>query len=168
MPGTHELYLVRHGIAAVRGEQFPDDTKRPLTSHGIARMRREAEGLAALGVGFDIILTSPLVRAKQTADALATSVPGKPPVLTTEALAPGGTHAAIVDELAKHSRRTRIALVGHEPDLGELAARLIGAKKAIELKKGSVCRIDVQSLPPAGPGRLRWLATPRMLRKSGK
>jgi phosphohistidine phosphatase len=168
MPGTHELYLIRHGIAAERGPQYPDDTKRPLTTQGIARLRREADGLVQLDVQFDVVLTSPLVRAKQTADIISSALPGRPNVVTAEALSPGGSHASVIDELAKHVRRTRIALVGHEPDLGELAARLIGAKKPIELKKGSVCRIDVQSLPPAGAGRLRWLLTPRMLRKIGK
>lgn len=168
MAGTHELYLIRHGIAAERGPQYPDDTKRPLTTQGIARLRREADGLVQLDVVFDIILSSPLVRARQTADVIASTLPGRPGVVAVDALAPGASHAAIVDELAKHARRSRIALVGHEPDLGELAARLIGARQPIELKKGSVCRIDVQSLPPAGPGRLRWLASPRMLRKIGK
>lgn len=168
MPGTHELYLIRHGIAAQRGPQYPDDTKRPLTTQGIARLRREAEGLVQLDVAFDLVLSSPLVRARQTADIIAGALPGRPNVVTTDTLAPGGSYAAIIDELGKHTRRARIALVGHEPDLGEFAARLVGGKKPIELKKGSVCRIDVQSLPPAGPGRLRWLLTPRMLRKIGK
>jgi phosphohistidine phosphatase len=168
MAGTHELYLIRHGIAAERGPQYPDDTKRPLTQQGIARLRRGADGLIQLDVAFDIIISSPLTRAKQTADVIASALPGKPTVVYTDALAPGAPHTAIIDELAKHSRRARIALVGHEPDLGELAARLLSAKKPVELKKGSVCRIDVQSLPPAGPGRLRWLLTPRMLRKIGK
>jgi phosphohistidine phosphatase len=168
MPGTHELYLIRHGIAAERGPQYPDDSKRPLTAQGVSRLRRATDGLIQLDVQLDVVLTSPLVRAKQTADVIAGALPGRPNVVTTDSLAPGGSHASIIDELAKHSRRTRIALVGHEPDLGELAARLIGAKKPIELKKGSVCRIDVQSLPPAGSGRLRWLITPRMLRKIGK
>jgi phosphohistidine phosphatase len=168
MAGTHELYLIRHGIAAERGPQYPDDTKRPLTPHGVARLRRQADGLIQLDVAFDIVISSPLTRAKQTADVIATSLPGKPSIVLSDALAPGAPHAAIIDELAKHARRSRIAIVGHEPDLGEFAARLIGAKKAVELKKGSVCRIDVQSLPPAGPGRLRWLISPRMLRKIGK
>ncbi len=67
-------------------------------------------------------------------------------------------------DLEKQARKSRIALVGHEPGLGELAGRLIGSRHAIEFKKGAVCRIDLDQIPPTGPGRLRWFLTPRMLR----
>jgi phosphohistidine phosphatase len=163
-----ELYLIRHGLAAERGENYPDDTKRPLTSRGIQKLRREAKALNALDVSFDVILTSPLVRARQTAEALASGLRVPPPVINAPSLVPGGTHNAIVDELAKQShRRKKIALVGHEPGIGELAARLLGLRKPVEFKKGAICRIDVTALPPTGPGQLRWLLTPRMLRKIG-
>jgi phosphohistidine phosphatase len=162
-----ELYLIRHGLAAQGGDSYPDDAKRPLTQQGVERLKREAEGLVELDVAFDLILTSPLVRARQTADVLAAALPSRPAIVNTNALAPGAGRSAIVDELAEHAQCRRIALVGHEPDIGELAARLIGARTAIEFKKGAICRIDVQALPPAGPGRLRWLLTPRILRKVG-
>ncbi len=168
MADSVELYLIRHGLAAERGDEFPDDAKRPLTSRGIARLRKETKGLAQLDIAFDVILTSPLVRARQTADALASGLSSKPPVVNTEALAPGGTYAAFVDELSRHARRTRIAAVGHEPGVGELAARLIGAKRPIEFKKGAICRIDLEALPPTGPGELRWFLSPKMLRMIGK
>ena len=67
MPGPYELYLVRHGLAEERGDAWPDDTKRPLTDEGISRMRKAARGLARLGVSVEVVLTSPLVRARQTA-----------------------------------------------------------------------------------------------------
>ena len=66
-------------------------------------------------------------------------------------------------DLEKHARKTRIALVGHEPGIGELAARLIGSRHPIEFKKGAICRIDVEEVPPSGPGALRWLLTPKIL-----
>ena len=73
-----------------------------------------------------------------------------------------------MDELAKQShRRKKIAIVGHEPGIGELAARLMGLRKAIEFKKGAICRIDVAALPPTGNGQLKWFLTPRILRKIG-
>jgi phosphohistidine phosphatase len=164
MPAGYELYLIRHGIAEERGDAWPDDTKRPLTERGIARLKKEARGLARLGVTFDVMLTSALVRARQTADAVAGAFDPRPPIVTVESLAPGGTYQAVLADLGKQSRRSRIALVGHEPGLGELAARLIGSRHPIELKKGAVCRIDFDTLPPAGPGALRWLVTPKILR----
>ena len=162
-----ELYLVRHGIAAERGRDHPDDSKRPLTSDGIASLRKEARALDALGVAFDHIITSPLVRAKQTADIFAEFLKSKPSVSTSDSLAPAGSAAAVFQEVAKHARKGRIALVGHEPNLGELAARLIGSKTPIEFKKGGICRIDFEVLPPKGAGHLRWFVTPKVLRKIG-
>jgi len=160
-----DLYLVRHGIAAERGEEWPDDTRRPLTETGTTRFKEVVKGLAWLDVEIDEIFTSPLVRAKQTADVFAETMKSKPPVATSDALTPAGTPAAVIQELARHSKKGRIALVGHEPNLGELAARLIGARTPIEFKKGAICRIDFEVLPPKGHGQLRWFVTPLMLRK---
>jgi phosphohistidine phosphatase len=162
---TLELYIIRHGVAAERGEEYPDDSKRPLTSSGISRLRKEAKALDAIGVAFDLILTSPLVRARQSADVFAETMKSKPTVANTDSLAPAGTPTAVMQELGKHMRKGRIALVGHEPNLGELAARLIGAKSPLEFKKGGVCRIDFEVFPPKGVGHLQWFVTPRMLRK---
>jgi len=136
-----ELYLVRHAPAAERGPDWPDDDVRPLTPDGAAKFRKAVAGLAALGVQIDLVLTSPLVRCRQTADILADGLPGRPRV------------------------QARVALVGHEPDIGHLASKLLGMRRAIEFRKGAVCRIDVDGLPPGGPGRLSWFATPRMLRR---
>jgi phosphohistidine phosphatase len=110
---TLELYLIRHGVAAERGEEYPDDSKRPLTSDGIARLRKEAKALDALDVTFDVILSSPLVRARQTADVFAEVMKSKPPVQTIDALTPAGGPAAVVHELGRYMRKERIALVGH-------------------------------------------------------
>ena len=162
-----ELYLIRHGIAAERGDEFPDDSKRPLTSEGIASLRKEVKALDELGIGFDHIITSPLVRAKQTAEVFAQHLQTKPSLSSSDALAPAGSPAAVVQEIVKHARKGRIALVGHEPNMGELAARLIGARTPLEFKKGGICRIDFEVLPPKGVGHLRWFVTPKMLRRIG-
>jgi phosphohistidine phosphatase len=160
---TLELYLIRHGVAAERGEDYPDDSKRPLTSEGIARLRKEAKALEALDVSFDQILSSPLVRARQTADVFAEAM--KAPIANTDALTPAGSPAHVIQELGKHMRKARIALVGHEPNMGELAAHLIGSKVPLSFKKGAICRIDFAIFPPKGKGALMWFVTPRMLRK---
>jgi phosphohistidine phosphatase len=159
-----ELYLIRHGIAAERGKEWPDDSKRPLTPDGISRLRKTARGLNAIGVGFDQIVTSPLVRTRQTADIFAEELKAKPPVVTADALAPAGTPASVIQEIARHVRKPRVALVGHEPNLGELAAQLIGSRTPLEFKKGGICRIDFDVLPPKGAGALRWFLTPKILR----
>src|SRR5687767_6561181 len=125
---TLELYLVRHAIAADRGADYPDDSKRPLTNAGISRFRKEAKAMAALDVGIELIITSPLTRAKQTAEILAQALPARPSLTSSDSLAPAGTPASVFQELAKHMRKGKIALVGHEPNIGELAARLIGSR----------------------------------------
>ena len=165
MPST-ELYLVRHAIAAVRGDEWPDDTKRPLTKWGITRFRKCVTGLRELEVAVDEIFTSPLVRARQTAEILAAGM-GKPPVKMLDALAPGHTARHVMTQLAKAARRRRIALVGHEPELGELAAHLIGASRAMPFKKGGVCRVDIESLTSRRAGTLIWFVGPKMLRALG-
>ena len=164
---TLELYLIRHGAAAERGKEYPDDSKRPLTSKGIADLRKEAKALVHLGVEFDHIISSPLVRTRQTAEVFAQALPTKPSVTYSDSLAPAGAPAAVFQELAKHMRKQRIAIVGHEPNMGELAARLIGARVPLEFKKGAICRIDFEVFPPKGSGTLRWFMPPRMLRRLG-
>ncbi len=164
MPDSVTLYLVRHAVAAEAGREYPDDSLRPLTPEGMAKFRKEAPALAAMEAAIDRIYSSPLVRARQTAEILAESVPGHPPVQVIDALAPGGTFNDVMNAIARAGRDTQIALVGHEPGMGALAARLIGGSAAIPFKKGAVCRIDVEGLPPAAPGELRWFLTPKIMK----
>lgn len=168
MPTSLELYLVRHAVAALRGPDYPDDAERPLTPEGVDRWRRSAAGLREIGVAVDVVLTSPLVRAQETAEILAATLKPKPRLTVAEALAPGRKPAEALALIAKYAAAprgaSRLALVGHEPDLGELAARLLGAKGVIEFKKGAVCRLDVDRAMPAGPATLRWFLPPRVLR----
>ena len=165
---AHELYLIRHGIAEERGDAWPDDAKRPLSEGGIGRMRKNARGLRRYGVEIDVVLTSPLVRARQTADVVAAAFDSRPAVVIADGLAPGSSYESLLADLEKHSKRRSIALVGHEPGIEQLAARLSGSRYQFKFKKGAVCRIDVGSLPPAGTGLLQWFATPRMLRSIRK
>jgi len=160
-----ELYLIRHGIAAERGPEYPDDSKRPLTNKGMTALRRQAKALNRLGIAFDLIVSSPLTRTRQTAEIIADNLDGKPTIAHSDALAPAGTPTAVMQEIARHSRKGRIALVGHEPNIGELAARLIGARSPIAFKKGAICRIDFDGLPPKALGQLRWFLPPRFMRK---
>jgi len=163
-----ELYLIRHGLAEDRGEQWPDDAKRPLTQDGIAKLRRAAKALTRLEVVLDVMVTSPLVRARQTAEVIAGGLAPHPHIVVAESLAPGASPAAVLADLEKQAKRSRVALVGHEPGIGELAARLVGTRHPIAFKKGAICRIDVEALPPSGPGELRWFLTPRIMKSVGK
>lgn len=166
MAATLQLFLVRHAIAAERGPNYPDDRKRPLTNAGALRFKQVVEGLRTLDVKPTLVLSSPLVRAMQTAELFVAGIGGKPRLETLEALAPGGRTAAIFEALAKYGKKAEaIALVGHEPDLGELAARLLRARGTIDFKKGAVCCLDLDGATPTGPGTLRWLLPPRALRK---
>ena len=165
---AHEVYLIRHGLAEERGDAWPDDTRRPLTEEGISRIKKGARGLVRLGLEFDVVLTSPLVRTRQTAEVFAAAFNTRPPIAVIDSLAPEGSVQAVMNDLEKHARRARIAIVGHEPGIGELAARLLGSRRPLEFKKGAVCRIDIESIPPAGPGTLRWFLTPRILRELRK
>ncbi len=161
------LYLVRHAIAEDRGDAWPDDAKRPLTRKGIGRMRQIARGLRTLGVEIDLVLASPLVRAKQTAELLANGLKPAPSLTVISALSPGVRPPQAVDAIQPYRKARGLALVGHEPDLGELAAWLIGAKAPLPFKKGGVCRIEFDGPPAQGAGQVSWFATPKMLRALG-
>lgn len=165
MAAQIELYLVRHAIAADRGPKYPDDRLRPLTPAGSKQFAKSVPGLTALGVEISLVLTSPLVRARETATLLASGLKPKPAIVEIEGLAPGGRHQAVIDAIKSHAKRhKKLALVGHEPDLGELAARLLGARGHVEFKKGGVCFIQMDGATPGGPGTLRWMLTPKALR----
>ena len=126
-------------------------------------MRQIVRRLRELGVVVDLVLTSPLVRAKQTAELLVEGLRPTPTLVVIPVLAPGTSPAQTAEALGGFRKARRVALVGHDPGIGELAAWLIGANDADPFKKGGICRIDVASFPPSGGGQLIWLATPAML-----
>jgi phosphohistidine phosphatase len=167
LPGEYRLYIMRHGPAAAGGAAYPEDSKRPLTPDGKKKMQEIAKGLKRLGFAADWIVSSPLVRAVETAEIVAASLEASVPLDRSETLSPGGSAEALITYLAKHGSRRRVLVVGHEPDLGQLAARLIGAGRHANLafKKGGCCLIRFQEFPPRSPGELGWWLTPRVLRK---
>lgn len=160
-----QIYLVRHAAAEPRGPAWPDDTLRPLTPRGARRFAEAAEGLAAMDGLPELILTSPLVRTRATATVLAEASEPAVKVVDLAPLAPGGRAAAVLAALRSRGRPTRVALVGHEPDLGKLAAYLIGASRPIPFKKGAMCRVDVPLTGRGGEGTLIWFLPPRALRR---
>jgi phosphohistidine phosphatase len=165
----YELYIMRHGIAVARGADFADDSKRPLTPEGKKKIKEIASGLKRLGVVVDWVVTSPLVRAVETAEIVAEFLGPNVPVDFCDALCPGGSAETLITFLAKHPNRQRVLVAGHEPDLSSLAARLIGAARhaGLALKKGGCCLVEFDQFPPKSPGNLVWWATPRLLRRLG-
>ncbi|HEV2349263.1 MAG TPA: phosphohistidine phosphatase SixA [Terriglobia bacterium] len=166
--GGYEFYIMRHGLASPRtAAGITDDAKRPLTPEGKKKTQEIARGLLRLGLELEWIVSSPLVRAVETAGIVSDSLDSKIPMDITDALRPGGSPEALFAFLARHPHRKRVLVVGHEPDLAELAGRLIGAGRNAHLafKKGGCCRIDFDEFPPRSPGQLVWWLTPRVMRK---
>ncbi len=161
------LYLMRHGLAVERGTPgYDSDGERPLTSKGERKVRRVAEALVKMEVSFDAILSSPLVRAQQTADVLSEEMKARQKVQLTEHLAPGGSVRELVNLLQDLSGSPQaILLVGHEPDLGQLAAFLLAGGDGITIvfKKGGIAKLSIESLRAGRCATLEWLLTSRQL-----
>jgi phosphohistidine phosphatase len=105
-----------------------------------------------------------MVRARQTAEIVASGLDPRPHIATIDSLAAGASVTAVFADLEKHAKRASVGLVGHEPNIGELMGRLLGSKREFGFKKGAVCRIDVDALPPTARGELRWFLPPKVLR----
>mgnify|MGYP003575107651 CR=1 FL=1 len=166
------LYLMRHGIALTRDDpSVAHDAERPLTGKGMKRMRKAAKGLRELDIPFDSILTSPLARARQTADIVASALGMQAQLEEISGLAPESTVEHLMFGLTRYQDRQHVLLVGHEPLLSDTAAYLLGGRKPVnlvfEFKKGGLCRIEIDKLPAAAPGKLHWFLTPKQLRQLG-
>jgi phosphohistidine phosphatase len=160
------LYLVRHAIAEPRGPEWPDDAVRPLTTRGIARMREVVDGLAARGVQVEGVWSSPLTRARQTADILAAAWSPARRIDIVSELAPGRTPSAQAAALPARGGIGAAAVVGHEPELGVLLAWWLGARLPVPFKKGGVACIEIPPALARGTAELQWLVTPRLMRES--
>ena len=157
------LVIIRHAVAVPRGTPDMADDERPLTPRGRRRFRQAARGLAAVLKRPDALLSSPLPRARQTAD-IAARAWGKVKVSETPALA-GGTFEDLAVALAPFGPKELVAIVGHEPDLSEILARLLGTPMADRLtfRKGAAALVEVPG-PLQEGGNLVWYLPPRVLR----
>ncbi|HUG09748.1 MAG TPA: histidine phosphatase family protein [Opitutaceae bacterium] len=169
------LYILRHAIAAHPGDRgMPaglSDFDRPLTAEGRRKLRLSIAGIEALGVRPDLVVTSPLVRAVQTAEIFAKIVGIRRAALVVSALlAPGGNRRELIREIDRLAQQTSdILLVGHEPDLGELIGLLCAgsASATFELKKGGLAKLESAKLRHGRCATLAWLLTPKQLRGIG-
>ena len=160
------LLIIRHAIAVPRGTPDMDDDARPLTGKGRRRFREAARGLAAVLDKPDALLTSPLPRARETAE-LAAKAWGKVKVTDAPVLA-GGSFEELAVALAPYGEKATVAIVGHEPDLSELLARVVGTThgERLTFRKGGAALVDVPGTLHDG-GTLIWYLPPRLLRALG-
>jgi len=159
-----EIYILRHGIAVERGTPgYKKDSDRPLTKEGEDKMHQIAEAMLGMELKFDLILSSPSVRAATTAQIVANELDAE--VTFTDALLPDGSPPDLIAEI-NDEKPQRVLLIGHEPDLGRIVSVLItgGADAAIELKKGGLCKLTCDKLGFGQCATLNWLLTPRQLR----
>lgn len=166
-----DVILIRHGKAGNRDpNSWPDDDDRPLTAEGQAEHRAVTRAAKKMGVKFDFLVTSPLRRAKETADILASVYrwPEEPQVAAE--LGHGYSVGAVVKLLAKFPPTSRVALVGHEPDFSALATALIGGKTGLglQIKKSGIAGIRFEGPAESGAGTLLFLLKPSHLRKIGE
>jgi phosphohistidine phosphatase len=158
----NRLYLVRHGIAVPHGSPEYAEDERPLTPEGRKKMRRVARGLRRLGLEVDRIVTSPLPRARETAEIVAEALDATDLLEDADALRASNSAATIRDWLDSRPE-SALMIVGHNPSFSDLVGLLMAGHDGpplVELRKGGVAAFSAQ---PGTPLMLDWLARPRLL-----
>lgn len=163
------VYIIRHAIAEEE-DASGQDSQRALTDKGVKKMRQIAKGLRTLGVDFDLILSSPFIRAQQTAEILADVFKLKKKVAYSENLIPMGDPDLLLAEINEKYTVDSLAIVGHEPYLSTLISLLVaqGSPMEITIKKGGVCRLATDDLHHTRKATLDWLLTPGVLVEIGE
>jgi phosphohistidine phosphatase len=161
------LYILRHGIATEPNAQgLAKDADRPLTPEGKRKLWQIAEAMAALELGFDLVLSSPYVRARQTAEIIVEALKARKRLEFSDSLTPGGSTKKLVD-LLNHLQPPpeSVLLVGHEPYLSGLISLLVSgdASLAVVMKKGGLCKLSTASLKHGRCAALEWLLTPKQM-----
>ena len=164
-PTKIDLFILRHGEAGNRMTVVEEDSERPLTPDGRAEMQKIAKSLKAVGLRTNHIYTSPLIRARETAEVTA-KVLNIPTLEEWDELKPDGSKVALYRKLERLEQNSRPILVGHEPYLTSMIGEIIGTKSPkIVLKKGGVGKVRITSFTPRISGELRWLLTPKIMSK---
>lgn len=160
------LYIVRHAIAVQRGiSGYDDDSQRPLTEAGRKRMKKIVKGLRQLDLDLDVILSSPYVRARDTAKILAKGFDMTQDIAFSDNLIPPGNFDNLVSEIHEKYDVGNLALVGHEPMLSSLISWLAtgNTDMRVMLKKGGVAYLSSDNLSQDGRAALEWLLTPALM-----
>jgi len=161
------LYLLRHGIAVEPGTAgYESDSERPLTAKGKDRLRAAARAMEELELSFDLILSSPFLRAKQTAEIIAKDLKLRKKLGFSDDLTPAGNPHLLIRRLNQiRPEPKNVLLVGHEPYLGKLIALLAAGHTSLEIdfKKGGLCKLESDFLLYGRCAKLVWLLTPRQM-----
>jgi len=156
-----KLYFLRHGIAVEAEDWKGSDAERPLTDKGRKQLEREGKALVELDLEIEAILTSPLSRAKETAEIIAAALNMRDKVEENDRLADSFSAMALGEILKSYSKVKNLMLVGHEPSMSQVIGEIIGGGK-IDLKKGGLACVEVPE-PPLRKGELKWLLPPKVL-----
>ena len=162
------VYVLRHGVAMEREEwDSPTDADRPLTPEGEKLLRKTARALEKMDLDFDLILSSPFARAKQTAEIVAKKLKLKKRLKFSDELTPGGSVKKLVQQVNEVKPvPENLLLVGHEPYLSGLISLLISGDEntAIDFKKGGLCKLEAEKLRAGRCATLAWLLTPKQMK----
>jgi len=160
-----DLLVLRHGEAGKRSP-LPNDSKRTLTAEGRQEIVNLSNGLKSLEIKLDYVLSSPLLRAKDTAEIVAKSFKYKGKIQELNSLKPEGSRLEFYSDLSKLKQNSVVLVVGHEPYLSQMIGEAISQSECrINLKKAGLARIRVLATLPKLRGELRWLLTPKLLKK---
>lgn len=162
-----EILILRHGEAGKRLAPSSQDAERQLTVAGKEEVAEVAQTMKKIGLEFDVIGTSPIKRARQSAEIVARVLGLKKSLEVWDELKPEGDRKELYKRLSRMKRDSSVLVVGHEPYLTTVIGELIagGRGASISLKKAGFARLDVSIFSPAPKGELRWLLTPRVAKK---
>ena len=162
------LFLLRHGLAVERDEfDFASDGLRPLTARGRQQLGQTCAALRKLKLDLDLILSSPLVRAQQTAEIVAAELKLKKRLVLANELKPGGNPGKLIQIISRRKPPVKnLLLVGHEPDLSRLISLLVtgGPGLQMDFKKGGLAKLEIEKLRAGKCAELAWLLTPKQMK----
>jgi phosphohistidine phosphatase len=163
-----EIYLLRHGIAVERGTRgFENDSTRPLTPKGKRQLKKVSGAMRKMDLKFDVILSSPFLRAKETAEIVVADLKVEKHLKFSDALEPEANAEKLIRQLQKlKPLPKKTLLVGHEPFLSELISLLVIGDSQLQLDfaKGGLCKLEVEKLSAGKCATLAWLLTPKQMK----
>jgi phosphohistidine phosphatase len=156
-----DVYFLRHGDAGKKEAWTGPDRERPLSKEGLEQSRETAVAFAALKPGIALVISSPYLRARQTAEAFAAVLAPSPDLSTDDRLSPGFGRDQLAELIRENPGAPRLMLVGHEPDFSRAIGACIGGGK-VELGKGALALVRLDETPSL-KGSLLWLVPPKVL-----